>query len=72
MRNDIQTYHLGGMGCGTGVVGINLVRDLLKVWGGVGRWGRARKSGKVNTGCWNGVRPTCPTLIRPTLFLSLP
>ncbi|GAX73324.1 hypothetical protein CEUSTIGMA_g778.t1 [Chlamydomonas eustigma] len=30
MRSDIQSYHLGGMGCGTGVVGINLVRDLLK------------------------------------------
>ena len=31
MRPDIQSYHLGGMGCGTGVVGINLIRDLLKV-----------------------------------------
>ena len=25
MRSDIQSYHLGGMGCGTGVIGINLV-----------------------------------------------
>ena len=31
MRTDIQSYHLGGMGCGTGVVGVNLIRDLLKV-----------------------------------------
>ncbi|KAF5830397.1 FAE1/Type III polyketide synthase-like protein-domain-containing protein [Dunaliella salina] len=30
MREDIQSYSLGGMGCGTGVVGINLCRDLLK------------------------------------------
>ena len=30
-RSDIQSYHLGGMGCSNGVVGINLVRDLLKV-----------------------------------------
>lgn len=60
MRADIQTYHLGGMGCGTGVVGINLIRDLLKVWGGVGRCGRARKCGKVNTGCWYGVGVNVP------------
>lgn len=31
MREDVQSYSLGGMGCGTGVVGISLVRDLLKV-----------------------------------------
>ncbi|KAJ9525632.1 FAE1/Type III polyketide synthase-like protein-domain-containing protein [Haematococcus lacustris] len=30
LRTDIQSYHLGGMGCGTGVVGMNLIRDLLK------------------------------------------
>lgn len=30
MRPDIQSYHLGGMGCSMGVVSINLVRDLLK------------------------------------------
>ncbi|KAL6763254.1 FAE1/Type III polyketide synthase-like protein-domain-containing protein [Haematococcus lacustris] len=30
LRTDIQSYHLGGMGCGTGVVGMNLMRDLLK------------------------------------------
>jgi 3-ketoacyl-CoA synthase len=29
MRPDVQSYHLGGMGCGTGVVGVNLIRDLL-------------------------------------------
>jgi len=33
MRQDIQAYSLGGMGCGTGVIGINLVADLLKVGG---------------------------------------
>ena len=30
MRSDIQSYHLGGMGCSMGVVSVNLVRDLLK------------------------------------------
>ncbi|PNW80493.1 hypothetical protein CHLRE_07g319600v5 [Chlamydomonas reinhardtii] len=30
MRSDVQSYHLGGMGCANGVVGINLVADLLK------------------------------------------
>jgi 3-ketoacyl-CoA synthase len=30
MREDIQCYHLGGMGCAMGVVGLNLVRDMLK------------------------------------------
>ncbi|MEW5303445.1 MAG: hypothetical protein WDW36_006135 [Sanguina aurantia] len=29
MRSDIQSYHLGGMGCSNGVVAINLVRDML-------------------------------------------
>ncbi len=31
MRTDIQSYNLGGMGCGAGVIGVGLVRDLLKV-----------------------------------------
>ena len=31
MRNDIQAYHLGGMGCANGVIGLNMVSDLLKV-----------------------------------------
>lgn len=31
MRSDIQSYHLGGMGCATGVLAINLVNDLLVV-----------------------------------------
>jgi len=30
MREDIEAYHLGGMGCATGVVGLSLVRDLLQ------------------------------------------
>ncbi|KAJ9510130.1 hypothetical protein QJQ45_015609, partial [Haematococcus lacustris] len=30
MRPGIQSYHLGGMGCANGVVGVNLVRDLLQ------------------------------------------
>ncbi|GAX83842.1 hypothetical protein CEUSTIGMA_g11266.t1 [Chlamydomonas eustigma] len=30
MRTDIQSYHLGGMGCANGVVAINLIRDLLQ------------------------------------------
>ncbi|PNW80516.1 hypothetical protein CHLRE_07g320550v5 [Chlamydomonas reinhardtii] len=30
MRKDVQAYHLGGMGCANGVVGINMVADLLK------------------------------------------
>lgn len=31
MRPDIQSYHLGGMGCSNGVVAVNLIKDLLKV-----------------------------------------
>lgn len=30
MKSSVHSYHLGGMGCGTGVVGINLMRDLLR------------------------------------------
>jgi 3-ketoacyl-CoA synthase len=30
MRQDVQAYHLGGMGCGNGVIAIGLVRDLLQ------------------------------------------
>lgn len=30
MKSSIQSYHLGGMGCSMGVVGVNLIRDLLK------------------------------------------
>lgn len=32
-RSDIQSYHLGGMGCGNGVMAVGLVRDLLQVRG---------------------------------------
>lgn len=31
MRSDIQSYHLGGMGCANGVISVNLINDLLKV-----------------------------------------
>ena len=31
MRNDVHSYHLGGMGCGNGAVGICMVHDLLQV-----------------------------------------
>lgn len=30
MREDVQAYSLGGMGCGNGVIGIQLVRDMLQ------------------------------------------
>ncbi|EFJ47586.1 hypothetical protein VOLCADRAFT_91861 [Volvox carteri f. nagariensis] len=30
MRKDVNSYHLGGMGCANGVVAVNLVADLLK------------------------------------------
>lgn len=30
MRTDIQSYHLGGMGCGNGVMAIGLIKDLLQ------------------------------------------
>jgi 3-ketoacyl-CoA synthase len=33
MRPDVQSYHLGGMGCSNGVVAVNLVKDLLRVSG---------------------------------------
>ncbi|GIL61963.1 hypothetical protein Vafri_16212 [Volvox africanus] len=29
LRRDIQSYHLGGMGCANGVVAVNVVADLL-------------------------------------------
>ncbi|KAG0604235.1 hypothetical protein M758_10G155500 [Ceratodon purpureus] len=31
LREDIETYNLGGMGCSAGVLAINLAQDLLKV-----------------------------------------
>jgi hypothetical protein len=30
-RQDVQSYHLGGMGCGNGVMALSLLRDLLQV-----------------------------------------
>ncbi|GIL63203.1 hypothetical protein Vafri_17330 [Volvox africanus] len=30
MRSDVQSYHLGGMGCANGTIAINLVRDMLQ------------------------------------------
>eukprot|EP00879_Flechtneria_rotunda_P003637 GHRR01003874.1.p1 GENE.GHRR01003874.1~~GHRR01003874.1.p1 ORF type:complete len:440 (+),score=135.99 GHRR01003874.1:1261-2580(+) len=30
MREDVQAYSLAGMGCGNGVIGIHLVRDILQ------------------------------------------
>ncbi|KAF6251589.1 FAE1/Type III polyketide synthase-like protein-domain-containing protein [Scenedesmus sp. NREL 46B-D3] len=30
MRKDVRAYHLGSRGCAFGVVGLNLVRDMLK------------------------------------------
>lgn len=33
MRSDVQSYHLGGMGCSSGTIAISLVRDLLRVRG---------------------------------------
>jgi hypothetical protein len=35
MTSSVVTYHLGGMGCSGGAVGINLIHDLLKVGIGV-------------------------------------
>jgi hypothetical protein len=34
MRRDVQSYHLGGMGCANGTIAINLVKDMLQV----GKW----------------------------------
>ena len=31
MKPGVQSYHLGGMGCSSGTIAINLVRDMLKV-----------------------------------------
>lgn len=31
LRQDVQSYHLGGMGCGNGVMALSLIRDLLQV-----------------------------------------
>ena len=55
MRDDVEAYHLGGMGCSMGVVGLNLVRDLLVVSLGIKRcgvselgWVRAMAHGSVS------------------------
>lgn len=37
MRTDVQSYHLGGMGCSNGVVAVNLIKDLLRVSRSAGR-----------------------------------
>jgi 3-ketoacyl-CoA synthase len=29
MREDVEAYNLGGMGCAMGVVGLSMVRDML-------------------------------------------
>ena len=44
-----QAYHLGGMGCSNGVVGINMIRDLLQVDKGGQRGGKveAARAGKI-------------------------
>lgn len=39
LREGVQSFSLGGMGCAAGVLGVQLVRDLLKV--GCGRGGMA-------------------------------
>ena len=41
-----QAYHLGGMGCSNGVVGINMIRDLLQV----DRGGRGRRKAETEPG----------------------
>lgn len=33
LRQDVQAYHLGGMGCGNGVMAMGLIKDLLQVRG---------------------------------------
>jgi 3-ketoacyl-CoA synthase len=35
LRQDVQAYHLGGMGCGNGVMAMGLIKDLLQVRRGV-------------------------------------
>lgn len=32
MREDIQSYNLGGMGCSAGVIAVHLAKDLLRVY----------------------------------------
>lgn len=32
LKPEVQSYHLGGMGCGNGVMAISLVKDLLQVY----------------------------------------
>jgi hypothetical protein len=63
LRSDIQAYHLGGMGCSNGVVGVGLVRDLLQVRlrDGQGRcrvWAREAGGGRERkkVGCQNPQR----------------
>jgi 3-ketoacyl-CoA synthase len=34
MREDVQAFHLGGMGCGNGVIGLTLMRSLLSSFPG--------------------------------------
>jgi 3-ketoacyl-CoA synthase len=33
LRQDVQAYHLGGMGCGNGVMAMGLIKDILQVRG---------------------------------------
>lgn len=37
LRQDVQAYHLGGMGCGNGVMALGLLKDLLQVGSPAGR-----------------------------------
>lgn len=34
LRNDVQSFNLGGMGCAAGIVAIDVAKDLLKVYPG--------------------------------------
>lgn len=36
MKDSIQSYSLGGMGCSAGIIAVHLAKDLLQV--GFGRW----------------------------------
>ncbi len=58
MKSSIKSFHLGGMACSTGVIGVQLVEDLLKVGRKVPRWavlavaGGLSQSPACSGACW--------------------
>lgn len=51
LRQDVQAYHLGGMGCGNGVMALGLLKDLLQVGRPGGRrWAQPAPPARICAG----------------------